>query len=147
MGTEWERDGNGVGVRTGTPFRDKPPPPPPRCLEVARLLNSPLSTHPFGTTGGGGVAYLERVCPSPLPPHSHPVPTPFPQPLHSRQASLPGVLFRAIFNISALASEHVICPSQRSLSSSVSCSTLLWLIIFFGIFISRNVFILKLCLK
>ena len=38
-----------------TPFRDKPPPPPPPpgCLEGVRLLNSPLSTHPFETTGGG----------------------------------------------------------------------------------------------
>ena len=54
------------------PFEISPPPPPPGCLEVARLLNSPLSTHPFETTGG---AYLERVCPSPPPPHSHPVPT------------------------------------------------------------------------
>ena len=54
------------------PFETSPPPPPPGCLEVAHLLNSPLSTHPFETTGGGG--YLERVCPSRLPPRSHPVP-------------------------------------------------------------------------
>ena len=46
MGKEWERDGNGVGVGTGTPFRDK-----------------------------HRGAYLERVCPSSLPPRSHSVPT------------------------------------------------------------------------
>ena len=82
----WERSGNGMGMGwewgRAHPFEISPP----GCLEVARLLNSPLSTHPFETTGGGGGAYLERVCPSPPPPHSHPVPTPFPQHLHSRQA-------------------------------------------------------------
>ena len=53
------------------PFETSPPPPPPPgCLEVARLLNSPLTTHPFETTGGGGGAYLERVCPSPFPSRS-----------------------------------------------------------------------------
>ena len=57
---------------------------PPGCLEGVRLLNSPLSTHPFETTGG---AYLERVCPSLLPPRSHPIPTPFPPHLHSREAA------------------------------------------------------------
>ena len=62
VGTEWERDGNGVGVGTGTPFRDKPPPPPPvvskGCVESGEFNKRATSRQP----GGGGGAYLERVC-------------------------------------------------------------------------------------
>ena len=46
-------------------FRDKPSPPPPPPV-VARLLNSPLSTHPFETTGGGG-GLSRKGAPVPIP--------------------------------------------------------------------------------
>ena len=52
MGTEWERDGNGVGVGTGTPFRDKPPPPvvSKGCVESGEFNKRATSRQP----GGGG---------------------------------------------------------------------------------------------
>ena len=64
MGTEWERDGNGVGVGTGTPFRDKPPLPPvvsKWCVESGEFNKRATSKQPGGGGGGGG-ACLERVC-------------------------------------------------------------------------------------
>ena len=63
MGTEWERDGSGVGAGTGTPFRDKPP--PPRLSRKGALRAGSSQTRHFETTGGGGGgrgACLERLC-------------------------------------------------------------------------------------
>ena len=61
---EWRGCGNGMG--TGLE----------RGWERGRA-------HPFETTGGGGIS--RKGVPVPAP--HDPVPTPFPQPLHSRQAS------------------------------------------------------------
>ena len=72
----------GTRVYSAHPFETSPPPPPPPgCLEVARLLNSPLSTQFRDNRGVGGL--ISKGC---ARPHSHAVPIPFPQPLHSRQA-------------------------------------------------------------
>ena len=39
----WERDGNGVGVGTGTPFRDKPPRLSRKgALRAGSSINAPL---------------------------------------------------------------------------------------------------------
>ena len=56
-------DGSGRGTGMGAPFRDKPPPPPPRlsrkgALRAGSSINAPIRDN----RGGGGGAYLERVC-------------------------------------------------------------------------------------
>ena len=55
----WERSGNGKGVGTGTPFRDKPPRLSRKgALRAGSSINAPLRDN----RGGGGGACLERVC-------------------------------------------------------------------------------------
>ena len=58
VGTEWERDGNGVGVGTGTPFRDKPPRLSRKgALRAGSSINAPLRDN-----RGGGGGLISKGC-------------------------------------------------------------------------------------
>ena len=59
MGTEWERDGNGVGVGTGTPFRDKPPRLSRKgALRAGSSINAPLRDNRGGLSRKGVLSSL-----------------------------------------------------------------------------------------
>ena len=63
------------------PFETSPPPPPPLSRSGA-FIELPAFNAPFWDNRGGG-GLISKGC---ARPRSHPVPIPFPQPLHSRQA-------------------------------------------------------------
>ena len=59
MGTEWERDGNGVGVGSGTPFRDKPPRLSRKgALRAGSSINAPLRDNRGGLSRKGVLGRL-----------------------------------------------------------------------------------------
>ena len=57
-------------------------PPPPRLSRSGAFIELPALNAPFGDNRGGG-GLISKGC---ARPYSHPIPFPFPQPLHSRQA-------------------------------------------------------------